>query len=146
MITCFWTPLSITQVAARWFELPQALFFGALAIALVAAAFAFWRSIWTLQNDARLLRLVVLMTALAFAGVGGTIWPYALPYRLSILDAAADPASLKFVLVGIIIVLPLVLTYQVYAYRVFRGKARDLEASYGTLDEPGPSQAPDSRT
>jgi len=146
VITCFWTPLSITQVAARWFEFPQALFFGTLAIALVAAAFAFWRSIWTLQDDSRLLRLAVLMTALAFAGVGGTIWPYALPYRLSIVDAAADPASLKFVLVGIIIVLPLVLTYQVYAYRVFRGKARDLEVSYGTLDEPGPSQAPHSQT
>ena len=145
VLACFWTPLSIIQVAARWGEFPQALFFGALAIALVAAAVAFWRS-KMLQDDARLLRLAVLMTALAFAGVGGTIWPYALPYRLSILDAAADPASLKFVLVGIIIVLPLVLTYQVYAYRVFRGKARDLEASYGTLDEPGASQAPHSRT
>lgn len=127
VIVCFWTPLSITRVRARWFEFPRALFFGALAIALVAAAFAFWRSIWTLQNDARLLLLAVLMTALAFAGFGGTIWPYALPYRLSILDAAADPASLKFVLVGIVIVLPLVLTYQLYAYRVFRGKVQDVE-------------------
>ena len=131
LITCFWTPLSIAQVAARWFEFPQALFFGALAIALVAAAVAFWRSIWTLQNDARLLRLSVLMTVLAFAGFGATIWPYALPYRLSIRDAAGDPASLRFIVVGMIMVLPLVLAYQLYAYRVFAGKARDLGASYG---------------
>jgi cytochrome d ubiquinol oxidase subunit II len=136
VLACFWTPLSITQVAARWFEFPHSLFFLALAIALVAAAIAFWRSIWRSQDDARLLRLAVLMTVLAFAGAGGTIWPYALPYRLSIIDAAADPASLKFVLVGVVIVLPLVLTYQLYAYRVFGGKARDLEASYGTPTGP----------
>jgi cytochrome bd-type quinol oxidase subunit 2 len=64
--------------------------------------------------------------------VGGTTWPYALPYRLSIVDAAADPASLKFVLVGVVIVLPLVLTYQLYAYRVFAGKVRANSNAYGT--------------
>jgi cytochrome bd-type quinol oxidase subunit 2 len=69
--------------------------------------------------------LAVLTTFLAFAGFAGTIWPYALPYRLSISDAAADPASLEFVLIGIAIVLPLVLTYQLYAYRVFAGKVRE---------------------
>jgi len=39
------------------------------------------------------LRLAVLMTCLASASVAATIWPYALPYRLSIVDAAADPVS-----------------------------------------------------
>lgn len=71
------------------------------------------------------------MTFLAFAGVGATIWPYALPYRLSIVDAAADPVSLRFVLVGIILVLPIVVIYQLYAYRVFAGKVREGIFTYG---------------
>jgi cytochrome bd-type quinol oxidase subunit 2 len=71
------------------------------------------------------------MTCLASAGVGATIWPYALPYRLSIVDAAADPASLLFVLVGIILVLPIVVWYQLYAYRVFAGKVREDISTYG---------------
>jgi cytochrome bd ubiquinol oxidase subunit II len=125
LIACVWTPLSVADVARRWFGFPQGLFFAALAVALVAAALALWRSIWFSHSDARLLRLAVLMTFLAFAGFAGTIWPYALPYRLSISDAAADPASLEFVLIGIAIVLPLVLTYQLYAYRVFAGKVRE---------------------
>jgi cytochrome d ubiquinol oxidase subunit II len=130
VIACVWTPLSVADVARRWFGFPQCLFFAALAVALVAAALAFWRSIWTSHNDARLLRLAVLMTSLAFAGVAGTIWPYALPYRLSIRYAAADPITLRFVLVGMVVVLPMVVTYQLYAYRVFTGKVSRYSSDY----------------
>jgi cytochrome bd ubiquinol oxidase subunit II len=131
VIACVWTPLSVAEVARRWFAFPQVLLFLGLAVALVAAALAFWRSIWASRNDARLLRLAVLMTFLAFVGFGSTIWPYALPYRLPIVDAAADRASLKFVLVGMIVVLPVVVAYQLYAYRVFAGKVREGIFTYG---------------
>jgi cytochrome d ubiquinol oxidase subunit II len=130
VIACVWTPLSITEVARRWFGFPLSVLFAALAVALIVAALAFWRSIWTSDDDARLLRLAVLMTFLAFAGFAGTIWPYALPYKLSIANAAADPMSLRFVLVGVIVVLPIVVVYQLYAYRVFAGKVRQNALSY----------------
>jgi cytochrome d ubiquinol oxidase subunit II len=131
VIAVVWTPLSVPEVARRWFGFPQVLLFLGLGVALIAAALAFWRSIWTSRDDARLLRLAVLMTCLASAGVGATILPYALPYRLTIADAAADPASLRFVLIGMIIVLPIVVTYQLYAYRVFAGKVREGIFTYG---------------
>jgi cytochrome bd-type quinol oxidase subunit 2 len=72
------------------------------------------------------------MTVLAFVGFAGTIWPYAIPYRITIVEGAADLASIKFSLVGIVIVLPLVLMYQLYAYRVFAGKVHKNGLSYGT--------------
>jgi len=125
VIAVVWTPMSVAEVARRWFALPQALLFLGVGVALVAAALAFWRSIWTSKTDARLLRLAITMTCLAAGGVALTIWPYALPYRLPIVDAAADPASLIFLLVGIIIVLPIVVGYQLSAYRVFTGKVRE---------------------
>jgi len=131
-IACVWTPLSVAEVAKRWFTLPGSLVFAAVAIALVTVSVAFWRSIWSSQSDARLLRLAITMTVLAFIGFAGTIWPYAIPYRISIVEGAGDLASIKFALVGIVVVLPVVLTYQLYAYRVFGDKARDVGASYGT--------------
>ena len=131
VIAGVWTPLSVPEVARRWFAFPQVFLFLGLAVALVAAALAFWRSIWASRNDARLLRLAILMTCLVSAGVAATIWPYALPYRLTIGDAAADPVSLRFVLVGIIVVLPIVVAYQLYAYRVFAGKVREGMFTYG---------------
>ena len=131
-IACVWTPLSVANVARRWFTLPGSLLFFAVAVALVTAAIVFWRSIWNSRNDARLLQLAIAMTVLAFIGFAGTIWPYAIPYRISIVEGAGDPSSIKFALVGIVVVLPVVLTYQLYAYRVFGGKAHDAEVSYGT--------------
>jgi len=141
VIAAVWTPLSVPEVARRWFIYPQTLLFLGLAVALIAAALAFWRSIWTSRSDARLLRLAVLMTCLASAGVAATIWPYALPYRLTIGDAAADPISLRFVLVGIIVVLPIVVIYQLYAYRVFAGKVREGIFTYGAPVVPSAVQA-----
>jgi cytochrome bd ubiquinol oxidase subunit II len=135
-IACVWTPLSVAEVARRWLTLPGSLLFVAIAIALVAVSVVFWRSIWSLQSYARLLRLAVAMTVLAFIGFGATIWPYAIPYRISIVEGAGDLASIKFALVGIVVVLPVVLTYQLYAYRVFRGKALEIESSYGTAMGP----------
>lgn len=139
-IACVWTPLSVPEVAKRWFTLPGSLLFIAIAIALVAVSVVFWRSIWSLQSYARLLQLAVAMTVLAFIGFAATIWPYAIPYRISIVEGAGDLASIKFALVGIVLVLPVVLTYQLYAYRVFGGKALDIEVSYG------PPMRPDIRT
>ena len=135
-IACVWTPLSVAEVARRWFTLPGSLLFIAIAAALVAASVAFWRSIWISQSDARLLQLAVAMTVLAFIGFAGTIWPYAIPYHISIVEGAGDLASIKFALVGIVVVLPVVLTYQLYAYRVFGGKAHDIEVSYETSMRP----------
>jgi cytochrome d ubiquinol oxidase subunit II len=132
IVACVWTPLSVTEVARRWFTSPGSLLFVALAVALVAVSVAFWRSIWTSPSDARLLQLAITMTVLAFIGFAGTIWPYAIPYRVSIIEGAGDLASIKFALVGIVVVLPVVLTYQLYAYLVFGDKAHYAGASYGT--------------
>src|SRR6266478_1580168 len=52
-VACVWTPLSVSEVARRWFTLPGSLFFVALAVALIAVSLAFWRSIWKSQSDAR---------------------------------------------------------------------------------------------
>jgi cytochrome d ubiquinol oxidase subunit II len=43
---------------------------------------------------------------------------------LTIWDAAAHPSALTFMLVGTGIVLPFLLGYTFYAYRIFRGKVK----------------------
>jgi cytochrome d ubiquinol oxidase subunit II len=129
-----WAPLSISQVATRWFAWPQMGLFGAVAIGLITTALCFWSSIWSRAgSDARLLWLVVVMTLFAFLGLGATLWPYILPYRLSIVEGAADPTTIQFALVGITLTMPMVAIYQLIAYRVFRGKVpasgQDYDAS-----------------
>jgi cytochrome d ubiquinol oxidase subunit II len=42
--------------------------------------------------------------------------------ELTIWDAAADESALRFLAVGALIVLPFIVGYTIYSYRVFRGK------------------------
>jgi len=59
---------------------------------------------------------------LGMAGIVVIIYPNIIPFQLTLWDAAASPASQKFVLVGVACVAPVVLAYSSYAYWVFRGR------------------------
>jgi cytochrome d ubiquinol oxidase subunit II len=129
VLACLCASLSVPQVAQRWFALPNLPIFAVVAGSIAAAALALWRSIGNLRSDARPLQWAIVMTVLAFIGLGATIWPYVLPYQISILEGAADEVTLEFALVGIMIVLPFVLAYQLFAYHVFGGKVQHSDLS-----------------
>jgi cytochrome d ubiquinol oxidase subunit II len=61
---------------------------------------------------------------LSYAGLGISLFPYVVPYAVTVEQAAAPPESLRFLLYGAAVLLPLILGYTAYAYRVFRGKVR----------------------
>jgi cytochrome bd ubiquinol oxidase subunit II len=65
----------------------------------------------------------------AFAGLAYSLYPYLVLERMTFREAAAATASLQFVFVGACIVLPVIVVYTIFAYRVFWGKAREL--TYG---------------
>ena len=64
--------------------------------------------------------------AMAFAGMAYSFYPYVVPDRLTIYEAASAPESLFIILIGVTFVLPAILGYTALAYYIFRGKARDL--------------------
>jgi cytochrome d ubiquinol oxidase subunit II len=59
---------------------------------------------------------------LSYGGLGISLFPNIVPPAITIWDAAAPDASLSFLLVGAVILLPMTLGYTIYAYWVFRGK------------------------
>jgi cytochrome d ubiquinol oxidase subunit II len=67
--------------------------------------------------------LAVLLFLLSYLGLGISLFPWIAPPGLSIWDAAAAPGTQRFLLWGVGLVLPVVLAYTAYSYRVFRGKA-----------------------
>jgi cytochrome d ubiquinol oxidase subunit II len=66
----------------------------------------------------------VAIFALAFAGLTYSLFPFVVIDRMTIWEAASHPSALGFMLAGVVIVLPFLIAYTVFAYRVFRGKAR----------------------
>ena len=95
----------------------------ALAVPLVAlAALA---GVW-LAARARRDRLPFALTAISFIAAFATLalmmWPYMNPYALTVGEAAAPEASLRFFLYAGVVVLPVIAVYTITVYRIFRGK------------------------
>ena len=66
---------------------------------------------------------------LSYIGLGISFYPYIVPPSITIWSAAAPDTSLKFLLVGAVVLVPLILAYTAWSYWVFRGKV-DPEAGY----------------
>ena len=116
------TPLASETVRMKWFDFPRTLWLMALPLATVGAGAWVWRNLG--RSDWKPFAGTVAIFALAFAGLAYSLFPYLVMDRLTIWQAAADPSALRFVLVGALVVLPFIVAYTAFSYRVFRGKAR----------------------
>ena len=75
----------------------------------------------------RLFALTALIFSLCFGGIALSFFPYIVPGTLTIWDAVAAPQSLNFLLWGAMIVIPTIILYTAYSYRVFWGKVSPLQ-------------------
>ena len=115
------TPLEHAEVAQRWFGGLNFLYLAPVPAAAAIAAFVLWRGLGSGWEHAPFF-LAALLFILGYAGIAISLWPYIVPYALTIWRAAAPPSSQVFTLVGAAITLPMIAAYTIYAYRVFRGK------------------------
>ena len=74
---------------------------------------------------------IAIFIAIAATTISG-VFPYLIPFSLSIAEAASPRSSLIFMLFGAGIILHIVIVYNVYVHRVFAGKVygSDLEDGY----------------
>jgi cytochrome bd ubiquinol oxidase subunit II len=114
-------PMMNSNIRLLWFSAPT--FFILLPIPLTTAAmFALiWRDLHTgMEQRPFLLSIGVFLTA--YIGLGVSIWPWIVPFKITFAKAAAAPESQSLLLVGTVVMLPVVLAYTGYCYYVFRGK------------------------
>ncbi|GAB2661338.1 cytochrome d ubiquinol oxidase subunit II [Arenimonas aestuarii] len=125
------TPFVSPRIFEKWFALPN--FFLLMPVPLLTAGlFAMCES-----NLRRIRRggkgrdwvpfaAAIGMFVLAFAGLAYSVYPYLVIDQLVFWDAAAAPGSLKIILVGALVTLPMIIGYTVFAYRVFWGRSTAL--------------------
>ena len=92
---------------------------------LPLATLAAWISVWWSlgRSEGKPFAGAVAIFVLAFAGLSYSLYPYVVIDRLTIWEASAHPSALVFLLAGTSIVLPFILGYTFWSYRIFRGKA-----------------------
>jgi len=68
----------------------------------------------------------ICMFSSCFFALAVSFFPAIVPNHFDVWQAASATESLKFIFVGVILVVPFILAYTIYSYWVFRGKASDL--------------------
>jgi cytochrome d ubiquinol oxidase subunit II len=125
------TPWVSASVRERWFTMPEFIALLPIPLATVAALLG---TRWLLGTERVLGRwcagpfvLVVAVFMLGFVGLAYSLYPYVVMDKLTIWQAASATESLAIILVGCAITVPAIVGYTVFAYRVFWGKARNLQ-------------------
>ncbi|EKU57285.1 MULTISPECIES: cytochrome d ubiquinol oxidase subunit II [Acinetobacter] len=118
-----YTPLTHSEIANRWFTLPNVFYFSPVPILV----FYFVGSILNACKDKNEIKPFIYTLALVFLAFTGfviSLWPNIIPPSVSIWQAAAPESSLKFTLVGAVILIPIIIAYTFLSYWVFRDKVR----------------------
>ncbi|MDH0863466.1 cytochrome d ubiquinol oxidase subunit II [Mitsuaria sp. GD03876] len=124
------SPWLSPTVRARWFDMPGLIALAPLPlVALLAMA-----ALRGLLNSHRVLgklswapfALMVVVLTLSFFGLSYSLYPFVVIDRLTLWEAAAADESLRFMLVGAVVTMPVILAYSLFSYRVFKGKVRAL--------------------
>ena len=121
LIVSAWLPFLDSALMARWFTGTHFLYLSPVPILTALNAAMLWRAVLK-DREVQPFVLSLCFFALGFIGLVLGMWPNIVPPDMSIWDAASPPSSQGFVLVGAVFLIPAVLAYTVYSYRVFRGK------------------------
>jgi cytochrome bd ubiquinol oxidase subunit II len=122
-LVSLWTPLTHPQIAQRWFSWPNIGVLWLVPLVTAFVGYRIWREVAG-DHDARPFFLSIALFLLAFVGLGISLWPYAVPYGMTLWDAASSAPTLAFVGTGIAVILPITIVYHGYAHWIFRGKTR----------------------
>ena len=121
LLVSAWLPFLDPNLRERWFTWPNFLYLSPVPVLTALNAVLLWRAVLKNHELAPFV-LSLCFFGLGFVGLVAGLWPNIVPPSLSIWEAASSPHAQGFVLVGAAIMIPAVLAYTFYSYRVFRGK------------------------
>jgi cytochrome d ubiquinol oxidase subunit II len=125
------TPFVSPRIFGKWFTWPEVLWLAPLPLLSGALVVALWVMLRRMpfRDDRRSwapFAVSAVLFALSYVGMAYSFYPFVVPERLTIYEAAAAPESLLIILIGALFVVPVILGYSVLAYTIFRGKATEL--------------------
>jgi cytochrome d ubiquinol oxidase subunit II len=126
-VVSFWVPALDAAAADRWgLRYPDVDWGRLLPLTPIPilVGVAFWKLFQALRTGSTYGPHIwaCSLFLLGFIGLMIGIYPYLVPYGLSIHEAAAAPNAQGLLLVGAVVMLPVILGYTAYVYWVFRGK------------------------
>ncbi|MDT7526533.1 MAG: cytochrome d ubiquinol oxidase subunit II [Pseudidiomarina maritima] len=112
------------QVADRWLTWPTSAGLWLLPFALAIVGGGLLTALNKKREGAPYLWALGVFL-IAFIGFAVSIFPYLIPFEITLWEAAGPDNSLSFLLVGAAILIPIIFAYTGYTYWVFRGKTSE---------------------
>ena len=121
-------PIMNVDIKALWFSLPNIFYLLPIPSSTLVLFVMIWRGLHKGKEYLPFFMSIGVFL-MGYLGLGISLWPWLVPFKVSFRQAAAAPESQSLLLVGTAVMLPLILGYVAYSYYVFRGKTTD-EALY----------------
>jgi len=125
-IVSFWTPFLDPKFMTRWFSAPSIYYVSIVPILTFGLFVSLILSLNAKRDNLPFLLTLGLFLA-SYCGLGISLYPHMIPPSITIWQAAAPDESLRFLLVGTAVLLPIIIAYTAYSYWVFRGKTKSGE-------------------
>lgn len=125
------TPLISKSIFHLWFSFPNMVLLAPIffiTLAIMIALGIFLRDL-PRENDRFCWVPFVATTGiflLCFHGLAYSFYPYLIPNHITIYQTSTSLEAMWIMFIGAVIVLPLLICYTAFAYRIFHGKTRDL--------------------
>lgn len=127
VVVSLWIPYLHPHIYNKWFDGSNIIMLIAMPfLALITVLYLYYSLIKKHEHQPFFLGIALFVLALISQLY--SVWPYVVPFKYTFYEAAASTGSLKFLLVGITILLPILIAYNLYGYWVFRGKVSELES------------------
>jgi cytochrome d ubiquinol oxidase subunit II len=126
----FWINLVYPHAGHKWISSPDVYYVIIAPLLTGLGFFMVFRSLYKGRETAPLVWNAVTV-ALGFIGLSVSLYPHMIPHLVSpvtVEQAAASPSTLIFMFVVTGVLLPVILFYTTYTYRVFRGKVTEEES------------------
>ncbi len=129
------TPWVSQRIFDKWFSFPNLVMLLPIPVMTVTLFVVIARSLKRLptrltQNNqygaAVPFASTVGIFLLAFYGLAYSLFPWLVVDKLTLWNAASSPEALMVIFYGTVVVLPVIIGYTVFAYRVFWGKSTAL--------------------
>lgn len=125
------SPLVSPRIFEKWFSVPEIFLLAPLPLMSLALVGLTWIALKHLPDSRDRFGWIPFVSGatlfvLAFVGLAYSFYPYVVPDKTTLYEAASSPESLMIILIGALFVLPAILAYTALAYYVFRGKATHL--------------------
>ena len=129
------TPWVSQRIFDKWFSFPNLLMLLPIPAVTMALFVVIYRSLKRLpvrfaqgnQYGAGVpFASTVGIFLLSFYGLAYSLFPWLVIDKLNIWQAASAPEALLVIFYGVVVVLPVIIGYTVFAYRVFWGKSTQL--------------------